>query len=252
MNDGGWAHQLGGHACPRHKAHLCRHFPHRLRRLGAASTRSRWKAALVDRRCWFSAMGAIFWKMNRQLAAAGPGGAADAQEPSAEGSRPARIRVTTRANNVKKRGSSAIIFTAFPFGTCTPEGTPVAYSGGTTFFAKVRLSYVPTTRTQLAKNFKLRPIISAQNFYQLRVLHVIAGESLPTCQPTAHPSTSQLPSDCTLPSTATRSRRRTACGLAEALSKKNAISSVATFCAATCAITCLGYLASGSRQLGKI
>ena len=30
-----------------------------------------------------------------------------------------------RANNVKKRGSSsAIIFTAFPFGTCTPEGTP--------------------------------------------------------------------------------------------------------------------------------
>ena len=28
------------------------------------------------------------------------------------------------ANNVKKRGSNAIIFTAFPFGTCTPKGTP--------------------------------------------------------------------------------------------------------------------------------
>ena len=42
MNDGGWAQQLGWHACPRHTAHLCRHCPHRLRRLGAASCRSRW------------------------------------------------------------------------------------------------------------------------------------------------------------------------------------------------------------------
>ena len=85
MNDGGWAQQLGGHACPRHRSHLCRHSPHRLRRLGAASTRSRWKAALVDRRCWFSATGAIFWKRVRLPMAAGPGGAVDTQEPSAEG-----------------------------------------------------------------------------------------------------------------------------------------------------------------------
>ena len=124
MNDGGWAQQLGGHACPRHRSHLCRHSSHRLRRLGAASTRSRWKAALVDRWCWFSGTGAIFWKPVRLPMAAGPGGAVDTQEPSAEGSRPARKLVTTRANNVPKRGSSAIIFTAFPFGTCTPEGTP--------------------------------------------------------------------------------------------------------------------------------
>ena len=62
MNDGGWAQHLGGHACPRHNTHLCRHFPHRLRRLSAASSRSRWKAALVDRCCWFSTTGAIIWK----------------------------------------------------------------------------------------------------------------------------------------------------------------------------------------------
>ena len=36
MNDGGWAQQLGCHACPRHSAHLCRHFPHSF-----ASTRRR-------------------------------------------------------------------------------------------------------------------------------------------------------------------------------------------------------------------
>ena len=124
MNDGGWAQQLGGHACPRHISHPCRHSSHRLRRLGAASTRSRWKRVLVDRRCWFSATGAIFWKPVRLPMAAGPGGAVDTQEPSAEGSRPARKLVTTRADNVKKRASSSIIFTAFPFGTCTPEGTP--------------------------------------------------------------------------------------------------------------------------------
>ena len=62
MNDGGWAQQLGCHACPRHSVHLCRRSPHPLRRLGAASSRSRWKAALVDRRCWFSATGANFRK----------------------------------------------------------------------------------------------------------------------------------------------------------------------------------------------
>ena len=42
MNGGGWAQQLGWHACPRHTAHLCRRFPRCLRRLGAASCRSRW------------------------------------------------------------------------------------------------------------------------------------------------------------------------------------------------------------------
>ena len=102
MNDAGLAQQLGGHACPRHAAHLCRHFPHRLRRLSAASSRSRWKAALVDRRCWFSATGAKFWKMNPLLAAAGPGGAADTQEPSAEGSRPARMVLTTALTFIAK------------------------------------------------------------------------------------------------------------------------------------------------------
>ena len=42
MNGGGWAQQLGWHACPRHTAHLCRRFPHCLRRFGAASSMPRW------------------------------------------------------------------------------------------------------------------------------------------------------------------------------------------------------------------
>ena len=124
MTDGGWAQQLGGHACPRHRSHPCRHSPHRLRRLGAASTRSRWKAALVDRWCWFSRTKRFLEKMRTLCRGQVWGGEAGAEEPSAEGSRPPRKLVTTRANNVPKRGSSAIIFTAFPFGTCTPEGTP--------------------------------------------------------------------------------------------------------------------------------
>ena len=36
MNASGWAQQLGGRACPRRSAHLCRHFPHSF-----ASTRRR-------------------------------------------------------------------------------------------------------------------------------------------------------------------------------------------------------------------
>ena len=125
MNDGGWAQQLGWHACPRHSVHLCRHSPHPLRRLGAASSRSRWKAALVDRRCWFSATGAIFWKRARLPMAAGPGGAVDTQEPSAEGSRPARMVLTTALTFIASMWfQSAIIHRAFHYGTGTPEGTP--------------------------------------------------------------------------------------------------------------------------------
>ena len=63
MIDGGWAQQLVCHACPRHSMHLCRHSPHCLRRLGAASTRSRWKAALVDRCRWFSKTARILGKV---------------------------------------------------------------------------------------------------------------------------------------------------------------------------------------------
>ena len=56
---------------------------------------------------------------------AGPSGQVDVADSAAGGQRRAPISVTTRANNVAKlAGSRSIIFTAFPFGTCTPEGTP--------------------------------------------------------------------------------------------------------------------------------
>ena len=115
MIGGGWAQQLGWHTRPRHSAHLCRHFPRRLRRLSAASSRSRSTLRSRRRRCWLSTterfleeIACFSWGQVR-------GGEAGAQEPSAEGSRPARIRVTTRANNVAdfRGASTAIIFTAF-------------------------------------------------------------------------------------------------------------------------------------------
>ena len=124
MIGGGWAQQLGWHTRPRHSAHLCRHFPRRLRRLSAASSRSRSTLRSRRRRCWLSTTERFLEKIACFSWGQVRGGEAGAQEPSAEGSRPARIRVTTRANNVADfRGARpAIIFTAFSWNH--PRGDP--------------------------------------------------------------------------------------------------------------------------------
>ena len=88
MIGGGWAQQLGGHARPRHSTHLCRHFPRHWRRLGASSTRSRWKAALVDRWCWCSRASALFGERRSRECGPGPEEAADVHDLSAACSRP--------------------------------------------------------------------------------------------------------------------------------------------------------------------
>ena len=134
MNDSGWAQQLGGCACPRRSAHLCRHFPHRLRRLGAASCRSRWNLCVPPTMMLVGED----WRAGEGINSYGSGPvqgeglmcmACRAEAVRSRTIHSARPAGVSRVN--PNRGSTADstvanIETAFHYVNCHPRGDPVS------------------------------------------------------------------------------------------------------------------------------
>ena len=88
------------------------------------------RAALVDRRCWFSATGAIFWKRVRLPMAAGPGGAVDTQEPSAEGAPLSSLfpkqSSLPRTLRILRKNFQCFMQSSWPVGRAPVFGQPAA------------------------------------------------------------------------------------------------------------------------------
>ena len=135
INGGGWAQQLGWHACPRHTAHLCRRFPHRLRRLGAASCRSRWNLCVPPTMMLVGED----WRAGEGINSYGSGPvqgeglvcmarrAEAVRSRTIHSARPAGVsRVILKQCGSTADSTVAIIETAFHYVNCHPRGDPVS------------------------------------------------------------------------------------------------------------------------------
>ena len=88
--------------------------------------RAGWKAALVDRRCWFSATGANFWKSIRSWLQQAPGSrlTCRSRRQKAAGRHAWYLQLALRMDPIRAAGE-AIIHRAFHYVNSHPrEGTP--------------------------------------------------------------------------------------------------------------------------------